>query len=174
MYSMYSTRVSTYIAVNSIRSCMYTCYHDSLYDLQKQDEQDNHNHCDSQPVNDEQQKNEDEIQKNSEQQHSDKPQEDGEQQSSSEQQGSMEDNNQQETDNLVANNDAEKQEESQQSNIDLSQQNQQIDGDNCIEIKAMKVVSDNAHKENGATREESYHKMVPLCSQSKIIYCSYL
>ena len=143
-----------------------SCTHVTIIDLQKQDEQDNHNHCGSQPVNDEQQKNEDEIQKNSEQQHSDKPQEDGEQQSSSEQQGSMEDNNKQETDNLVAGNDAEKQEENQQSNVDLSQQNQQIDGNNCTKIKAVKDVSDNAHKENGAKSKESYHKMVPLCSQS--------
>ena len=111
-------------------------------------------------MNDEQQKNNDEeSEKNGVQQPSDKSQEDGERQSNSEHQGINEDNNQPEaeSDNLTKN-DAEKQEGSQQNEIDLSPP----DDDSCTKIKAIKVGSGNTHKENGTAREESYHQMVPL------------
>ena len=111
---------------------MYACVdvnHDSVYDLQKSDNQNNHHSsCASQPVNDEQ-KDDDGLQKNSEQQ-CDKPQgHEGKQ----------------------VKNDPEK--ETQQNDNKLNkeyQENQQIDGESCTKIKPIK----DTEKESDTTGED--------------------
>ena len=118
--------------------CMCVCYHDSVFDLQKQDEQNTHySRCGSQSVDDKQKDN-DGSQNNIEQQH-DKPQgDDGEQEN-------------------LAKNDLEKQKEKQKNDNQLSrkdQEDQQIDGENCTKIKAIKPGLVNTQKESDTTGED--------------------
>ena len=120
---------------------MYACVHvnhDSVYDLQKSDDQNSHHSsCGSQPVNDEQ-KDDNGSQKNNEQQ-CDKPQ--GHDQ---------------------AKNDPVKETQQNDNKLLVSkedQENQQIDGKNRTKIKPISV---NTHKPNDTTGDaESHHKMVP-------------
>ena len=118
--------------------CMCVCYHDSVFDLQKQDEQNSHHsRCGSQSVDDKQKDN-DGSQNNNERQR-DKPQEDdGEQE-------------------YLAKNDLEKQKEKQKNDNHLSrkdQESQQIDGEYCTKIKAIKPGLVNTQKESDTTGED--------------------
>ena len=127
---------------------MYACVHvnhDSVFDLQKSDNQNSHHSsCGSQLVNDEQ-KDDDGSQKNSEQQCNKSQGHDGEQ---------VKDDPKKETqrnDNKLNKED---------------QENQQIDGNNSTKMKPISV---NTHKPNDTTGDtESHHTMVPywpLCNE---------